>query len=67
MTTQAKLDQLDEAIAQGQRVIQYNGKRIEYRSMAELLQARAVIADQLAGSAQTDVLNRMTVASFSRD
>ena len=67
MATQAMLEQLDAAIARGERVVQYNGKRVEYRSLDELLKARNIIAAQLQGNNQSDVLNRMTVASFSRD
>lgn len=67
MATQDMLNKLDAAIASGQRVIQYNGKRIEYQDMASLLRARAVLANELMGAQQSDVLNRMSVAQFTRD
>jgi hypothetical protein len=67
MATQDMLDKLDAAIASGQKVIQYNGKRIEYQDTASLIRARAVIANELMGSQQADVINRMSVASYTRD
>jgi hypothetical protein len=42
--TQAQLDALDAAIASGTMVVMYDGKRIEYRSMDELVRARRIVA-----------------------
>lgn len=42
--TQAMLDALDEAIATGATSIQYADKKIEYRSMTEMLRARDFIS-----------------------
>lgn len=67
MATQDMLDKLDAAIASGQKVIQYNGKRIEYQDTAALIRARALIATQLMGTQQADVINRMSVGSYTRD
>ncbi len=67
MATQSMLDAIDAAIASGEKVVQYNGKRVEYRDIDELLRARSVLVNQLAGGGRTGVLDRMTVAQFSRD
>jgi hypothetical protein len=38
------------AIASGEMVVAYNGKRVEYRSMAELMQAKAMIEADLVAA-----------------
>lgn len=47
------LDKLDAAIAQGALTLEFNGRRITYRSMDELMAARAHVAAQLAAAAAT--------------
>jgi hypothetical protein len=47
--TQAQLDNLEAMIAGGVLESEYDGKRIKYRSMAELIQAR----DMVRASVQT--------------
>lgn len=47
MATQADLDNLDQMIASGVLSTLYDGKKIEYRSMDDLLRARAHLAGQL--------------------
>lgn len=50
--TQAHLDKLDEAIAQGASAVEFaDGSRIERRTPAELLVARAHVAAALAEAA----------------
>lgn len=49
--TQADLDRLDQMIASGVLISQYDGKRIEYRTMAELRAARAHIVGLIAAQA----------------
>jgi ABC-type cobalamin transport system ATPase subunit len=66
MSVQQQIAAINSAIASGERVVQYNGKRIEYRSIDELVRARQILTDQLAGASQMDVLNRATLASFTR-
>jgi hypothetical protein len=46
--TQTDLDALDSAIATGELTVEFNGRRVTYRSVPELLQARAHVAAQLA-------------------
>lgn len=38
------------AIASGEMVVAYNGKRVEYRSMGELMQAKALIESDLVAA-----------------
>lgn len=50
--TQTDLDQIDAAIATGALEVELSGKRIKYRSMRELMQARAHVAAQLTPPAR---------------
>jgi hypothetical protein len=45
--TQSDIDNLDMAIAQSELTVEVNGRRITYRSMDELLKARAHLAGLL--------------------
>lgn len=45
--TQAMLDALEEAIALGATSVQYGDKKIEYRSIREMLSARDLIRRKL--------------------
>lgn len=47
------LDKLDAAIAQGALTVEFNGRRMTYRSVAELQAARAHVAAQIAAAAAT--------------
>lgn len=48
--SQADLDALDKAIASGTLEVQYADRRVKYRSMDELLQARQHVASQMAAA-----------------
>jgi len=63
------LDKLDTAIAQGALTLEFNGRRITYRSMDELMAARAHVAAQLAAAAATrkGATNRYTFATLRGD
>ena len=41
-----------DAIGSGELIVQYDGKRVEYRSVAELKQAKALIEAELVASGQ---------------
>ena len=49
--TQADLERLDAAIASESLEVQMGDRRIRYRSMDELIAARAHVAQQLAAAA----------------
>lgn len=48
--TQVDLDNLDRMIVSGVLSTTYDGKRIEYRSMTDLIKARASVAGALAAA-----------------
>lgn len=48
--TQTDLDALDAAIATSELEVQIDGRRVKYRSTAELLQARAHVAAVVAST-----------------
>lgn len=45
--TQAQLDALEAAIADGALKVSYNGKEVEYRSLKEMLKIRDIIRNAL--------------------
>lgn len=47
MVTQTDINNLNEAIANGERVVRQGEKMVEYRSIAELIQARNDLQKQL--------------------
>ena len=50
--TQADLDIINQAIALGEQEVQFaDGSRVRYRSVTALKEAKAHIAEQLAGDA----------------
>ena len=66
------LRNLESAIASGERVVEYDGKKVEFRSIAELMRAKQVVMDSLIAAglyAPGGYANRgpATLASFSRD
>lgn len=62
--TQAQLNALNAMIASGVLRSEYDGQRIEYRTMDELIRARDVVKAGLASSASTRVTHVNPV--FSR-
>jgi hypothetical protein len=46
---QSQLDGIEAAIASGTLTVEYDGKRLTYRSMSELIQARDMIQRKLSG------------------
>jgi hypothetical protein len=53
--TQAQLDAMDRMIASGVLESEYDGNRIKYRSMADLIRARDMVRNGLGNSAATRV------------
>ncbi len=50
--TQAGLEAIEEAIAGGHLEVEYDNKRVRYRSLAEMLQIRDLIRGRLSGTSQ---------------
>ncbi len=63
--TQTQLDAVNAAIANGKLTVEYDGKRITYRSMAELMQARELIRADLAAASNAST-SRSVLAEFGR-
>lgn len=51
--TTTDLDNLDTAIATGELTVEFNGRRVTYRSIGELMQARVHVASILANASPT--------------
>ena len=51
--TQTDLATIDAAIATGELEVEFNGRRVKYRSIAELMAARAHVASVLASESST--------------
>lgn len=47
--TKEQIDALKEAIASGELVVQYNNRRIQYRSVAEMKEALAMMEGENGG------------------
>lgn len=65
--TASDLAAIERAIASGELVVQYADKRIEYRSVAQLRQAREMIRGELAAASSEIVRGGTTLAVFSRE
>lgn len=70
--TTTQLAALDAAIASGQMRVKYDGKEVEYRSIGELMQARAFVHAQLVAAGllapqRTSNRGPSSLATFSRD
>ncbi len=46
--TQKHLDLVERAIARGEKIVRYEDRTVEYRSVDELIQARDLIRTELA-------------------
>jgi hypothetical protein len=51
--TQTDLDNINAAIATGDLSVEVNGRKLVYRSMDDLLKARAIIIDDIAAAASS--------------
>jgi len=66
--TVTQLEAIEAALASGELVVQFEGKRVEYRSIADLKAARDLIRGELiASGAITDTTPRRSYAAHSRD
>jgi hypothetical protein len=55
--TQTQLDALDTAIAGGTLTVEYDGKRITYRSLSEMLKLRDMMRSELGVTSTTTRTN----------
>ncbi len=63
--TQQNLDAIENAIATGTLSVEYNGKRVTYRSMSDLMRARDVIKADL-DKQKPNGMPRSSVAIYER-
>ncbi len=63
--TQTQLDAIEASIASGELTVRFGDRTVTYRSMDELLQARAVIKESLAAEAGT-ATDRFSFAQTSK-
>lgn len=64
--TQADVDRLEQAVARGELTVEYDGRRITYRSMDELLKAVAYVKGAVAAQSATAPSDRQSFAAFNR-
>lgn len=66
--TTADLQTLEAAIATGELTVEYDGKKVTYRSIAELIAARELVRGALIDAGLlTDTSIRRSVTAFSKD
>lgn len=66
--TTTQLTAVEAAIASGELTVEYDGKKVTYRSMAELRAARDLIRGELiAAGTITDAAPSRSYAAHSRD
>lgn len=66
--TTTQLQALEDAIATGELTVEYDGKRVTYRSVAELITARNFVRGQLVDAGTiTDTTIKHSLTSFSKD
>ena len=66
--TTTQLAAIEEAIGTGELTVEYEGKKVTYRSMADLILARDVIRSALiADGTITTTEIRRSVTAFSKD
>lgn len=69
--TVTQLQALEAAIASGHRRVTYDGKTVEYQSMADLIRASELVKAELVNmglvSEPTNNRGRTTIAEFTRE
>ena len=66
--TTAQLQALEDAIATGELSVEYDGKRVQYRSIDELIAAAEYVRGKLVEAGTiSDSSIRRSVTSFSKD
>lgn len=64
--TQLDLDALNSAIASGHLKVEYDGKKVEFRSLADLIKIRDIIANELNPSGVATAESRQFYPTFSK-
>lgn len=61
--SQSELDALNSAIALGSRSLQYQDRKTEFRSLAEMLALKRIMEAELSGAVPSNSRNRILVPS----
>lgn len=61
--TQAQLDALSAAIAKGVTTVSYDGNRVEYRSLDEMLKLKQEMENDISGGTSGSVKRRLAAYS----
>lgn len=61
--TQNQLNAIEAAIAEGALVVQYDNKKVEYRSLNDMLRIRDMMREELSGASSD---GGIVYGSFSR-
>jgi roadblock/LC7 domain-containing protein len=64
--TLTQLQALESAIAAGELTVEYDGKRVTYRGMHELMQARDLVRGELAAAGQLQPEPRISYVEFDK-
>lgn len=65
--TTADLTVIETAIASGTLSVQFSDRRVQYRSLDELIKARDMIKEGIANPSGSSASVRSTYASFTKD
>ena len=64
--TQQDLNALNSAIVSGHLRVEYDGKKVEFRSLSDLIKIRDMVAAELAPTSQSTAQQRQFYPSFSK-
>lgn len=64
--TQQDLDALNSAIASGHLRVEYDGKKVEFRSLSDLIRIRDMVAEDLSPSNSSSASQRQFYPTFSK-
>ena len=65
--TTTQLAALQSALASGELSVEYDGKKVQYRSIAELERAISVVQGGLEAAGTVTATPRRSLAAYSRD
>lgn len=64
--TTTQLDALEAAIGTGELVVEYDGKKVQYRNMADLIRARDLVRSELVAAGTLPSVTRVSYGSRER-
>lgn len=64
--TTTQLDALEAAIGTGELVVEYDGKKVQYRNMADLIRARDLVRSELIAVGTLPAVTRVSYGRRER-